>query len=53
MSINHAFERWFQLATGEAHFPFQARFAGGGTFPQLVHVPTGLGKTAMVVLGWL
>ncbi|MCP9471217.1 MAG: hypothetical protein NNA30_00585 [Nitrospira sp.] len=53
MKIAHAFERWFQLATGEAPFLFQVRFACKEPLPQLVHVPTGLGKTAMAVLGWL
>ncbi len=53
MRSDHTFVRWFQQATGEAPFPFQARFAGGEILAQLVHVPTGLGKTAMVVLGWL
>lgn len=53
MGTNEAFVRWFQQATGDTPFPFQARFAGGETLPQLVHVPTGLGKTAMAVLGWL
>ncbi|MEM4412902.1 MAG: hypothetical protein QXD59_01350 [Candidatus Caldarchaeum sp.] len=53
MRIDHAFERWFQQATGEAPFLFQVRFACKEPLPQLVHVPTGLGKTAMAVLGWL
>ena len=34
-------------------FPFQERFATDGEIPGLVDVPTGLGKTAMAVLGWL
>lgn len=53
MSRDHRFIQWFQQATGHAPFPFQVRFACDEALPQLVHVPTGLGKTAMVVLGWL
>jgi CRISPR-associated endonuclease/helicase Cas3 len=47
------FKGWFQQVTGYAPYPFQARFTCDETLPQLVHVPTGLGKTAMAVLGWL
>lgn len=35
----------------KAPFPFQKRFAK--TLSPLVRVPTGLGKTAMAVLGWV
>lgn len=41
----------FRQATGEEPFPFQAAFARD--LPSLVDVPTGLGKTAMAVVGWL
>lgn len=41
----------FRQATGEEPFPFQSAFARD--LPSLVNVPTGLGKTAMAVLGWL
>ncbi|MDP8244756.1 MAG: CRISPR-associated helicase Cas3' [Candidatus Hinthialibacter antarcticus] len=45
------FKQIFQQATSLEPFPFQAKFAE--TLPSLVRVPTGLGKTAAVVLGWL
>jgi CRISPR-associated endonuclease/helicase Cas3 len=48
-----SFDEWFKRATGNDPFPYQRRFAEGTEIPQLVDVPTGLGKTAMVVLGWL
>ena len=49
-----SFEDFFRTATsGHDAFPFQMRFATGPTLPRLVKVPTGLGKTAMAVLGWL
>ena len=48
------FEQLFSDATdGYRPFPFQVRFATGPSLPNLVKVPTGLGKTAMAVLGWL
>jgi CRISPR-associated endonuclease/helicase Cas3 len=48
-----SFDEWFKRATENDPFPYQRRFAGDGEIPKLVDVPTGLGKTAMVVLGWL
>jgi CRISPR-associated endonuclease/helicase Cas3 len=48
-----SFDEWFKHATGNDPFPYQRRFAAEGEIPQLVNVPTGLGKTAMAVLGWL
>ncbi|MEW6247046.1 MAG: hypothetical protein AB1555_10085 [Nitrospirota bacterium] len=47
------FSRWFKQATGHEPYPFQIRFACDAALPELVDVPTGLGKTAMAVLGWL
>lgn len=46
------FDEVFDRATGSDPFPFQRDFACGD-LPALVDVPTGLGKTAMAVLGWL
>lgn len=45
------FETFFRSATGQTPFGFQARFSG--ELLALVNVPTGLGKTAMAVVGWL
>lgn len=52
-SAGAAFEQWFKQATGHDPYPFQVRFACDPTLPELVDVPTGMGKTAMAVLGWL
>lgn len=43
----------FEAAVGNAPFPFQREFAQASSLPQLVQIPTGLGKTAMAVVGWL
>ena len=45
------FQTFFTGATGSGPFAFQQAFAN--ELHQLVNVPTGLGKTAMVVVGWL
>jgi CRISPR-associated endonuclease/helicase Cas3 len=51
------YENFFTVATGHQPFDYQRRLAGGdpGTtcHSQLINVPTGLGKTAAVVLAWL
>ncbi|MBZ5601828.1 MAG: DEAD/DEAH box helicase [Acidobacteriia bacterium] len=51
------FDRFFSGATGHEPFDYQRRLAGGdsGTACQsrLIDIPTGLGKTAAVVLAWL
>lgn len=46
-----SFGSWFATATGNKPYPFQVRFANEPNLPELVDIPTGMGKTAMVVLG--
>lgn len=67
MTDDARFAAWFEQATGHRPYPYQTRFAceqtssqqpsplagEGRVRGQLVDVPTGLGKTAMAVLGWL
>lgn len=50
---DRSFEAFFRAAVGgdPFPFPFQCRYAR--QLPSLIHVPTGLGKTAMAVVGWL
>jgi CRISPR-associated endonuclease/helicase Cas3 len=63
------FDDFFHVATGHTPFGYQSRLACGERLPdetekdwracrvrcesRLIHVPTGLGKTAGVVLAWL
>ena len=48
-----SFEQLFQDAMeGQRPYPFQQRLAAGD-WPDLVHIPTGLGKTAAITLAWL
>lgn len=48
------FTRFFQKATnGRDPYPYQERFATATGWPHLLRAPTGAGKTATAVLGWL
>lgn len=54
MESTCGFDDFFKTATGGSLcFPYQRRFAEASELPALVNVPTGLGKTAMAVIGWL
>lgn len=46
-----SFERFFQRATGFPPYQWQTHVAESG-FPDVIPVPTGLGKTEGVVLAW-
>ncbi len=48
-----SFDEFFEAGTGYRPHLFQRRFADDHEIPSLVKIPTGLGKTAMAVLGWL
>lgn len=47
------FEELFTKAAGVAPYPYQIRVATGQSLPDALIAPTGAGKTAAVVLGWL
>jgi CRISPR-associated endonuclease/helicase Cas3 len=49
-----SFSDVFQQATGgDTPFPYQIEFATAEKLHELVHAPTGSGKTATAILGWL
>lgn len=49
-----SFDDFFKTATGfEEPYPFQRKLATADNLPRILDVPTGLGKTAAVVLAWL
>ena len=52
-AMAETFDVVFKRATGNEPFPYQRRLAQGETMPALLDVPTGAGKTAAAVLGWL
>ncbi|MEX1027447.1 MAG: CRISPR-associated helicase Cas3', partial [Candidatus Paceibacterota bacterium] len=54
------YDQFFRQATkspsepqGRQPYPYQRTFALGDELPELLNVPTGVGKTATAVLGWL
>ena len=60
LNIEKSFEDFFRKATkdekspsGYDPYPFQKRFAISEELPELIDVPTGMGKTDAVILGWL
>ena len=54
-SEEERFKAWFHQATGHSPYHYQTRLATDyeGGLPALLHVPTGLGKTAAAILAWL
>lgn len=53
MEGREGFRSFFRKATGNEPFPWQENIALSNGFPELVRVPTGLGKTAGAALAWL
>ncbi|MCY0878220.1 MAG: CRISPR-associated helicase Cas3' [Firmicutes bacterium] len=48
-----SYAEYFETSTGFPPFPYQQRLAACDSWPNVLRVPTGLGKTAAVVLAWL
>ncbi len=44
---------FYKKATSFEPYPYQVRLATNVTFPKILNVPTGVGKTAAVCLAWL
>jgi CRISPR-associated endonuclease/helicase Cas3 len=52
--MTQSFKDFFGTATGGREpYPYQERFAEAHALPHLLRAPTGAGKTATAVLGWL
>jgi CRISPR-associated endonuclease/helicase Cas3 len=52
--MKKTFEEFFRTATdGSEPYPYQQRFAEATALPHLLRAPTGAGKTAAAILGWL
>lgn len=47
------FDTFFQKASAHQPYPFQRSIATSDIIPDLVEIPTGLGKTDAIILGWL
>lgn len=50
--VERQYEEFFLRATGQHSYPYQTRIGVEG-LPELLKVPTGCGKTAAAVVGWL
>jgi CRISPR-associated endonuclease/helicase Cas3 len=48
-----SFESFFSAGTGLTPYPYQVKLASDEIQSRLIHVPTGCGKTAAVILAWL
>lgn len=48
-----SYEVFFKKALGVEPYPYQVRFATSVDLPETVVVPTGMGKTAAIIIGWL
>ena len=55
MAVAREYREMFEQAMGGGNEPFsyQIRMATGQDMPVLMDVPTGAGKTAAAVLGWV
>ncbi len=57
MKLLSSFTTFFQQITGNSPYDYQSRLAGGDDGRPceslIINIPTGLGKTAAVVLAWL
>ena len=53
METHKTFADLFHRATGFAPYPYQERMATADLPPARLSIPTGMGKTAAVVLDWL
>jgi len=54
-AIANDFDNFFRRATGikGGPYPYQRKLATAAVLPELLKIPTGLGKTAAAVLAWL
>ncbi len=51
--VEFGFHSFFQRATGYTPYPFQCNLATSEKLPDLIKIPTGMGKTDAMILGWL
>ncbi|MDD4126332.1 MAG: CRISPR-associated helicase Cas3' [Methanomicrobium sp.] len=47
------FQQFFKDATGHLPYPYQEELAVSDNFPEVIEIPTGLGKTDAIILAWI
>lgn len=52
-NFEEMFKKMFEKATNYEPFRYQINVACNPDFPSLLEVPTGMGKTAAAILGWI
>lgn len=52
-TLESEFREFFRKATGKEPFPYQVRLALKDPLPNILHIPTGGGKTYAVLAAWL
>jgi CRISPR-associated endonuclease/helicase Cas3 len=46
------YSKIYYEATGKEPFPYQIRLAENTNFPEIIKIPTGLGKTSAILMAW-
>ncbi|MDD3978016.1 MAG: CRISPR-associated helicase Cas3' [Methanomicrobium sp.] len=52
-SSSNEYQQFFRDATGHLPYPYQEKLATSDNFPEVIEVPTGLGKTDAIILAWI
>lgn len=50
--MTYTYSQVYREATGKEPFPYQIRLAEAKHFPDVIKIPTGLGKTSAILLAW-
>ncbi|MFP4200064.1 MAG: DEAD/DEAH box helicase, partial [Clostridia bacterium] len=53
MDLFHNYSEFFESVTGNEPFPYQRELGEASTWPKVLRVPTGAGKTLAVLCAWL
>ncbi len=50
--MTFTYSKMYYEATGKEPFPYQIRLAENTSFPEIIKIPTGLGKTSAILMAW-
>jgi CRISPR-associated endonuclease/helicase Cas3 len=51
--MTYTYSQVYLEATGKAPFPYQLRLTEDTAIPNVIKIPTGLGKTSAIILAWI